>query len=99
MAEALFRKKVRELGNAGESLGEIEVRSAGLHKFKGMAVSPHALTVLAEYGIQYDHEPQGVSAELIEWADLVLTMTKFHKYVAIAIYRAYLRVGRGLGRE
>lgn len=81
MAEALFQKKVRELGSSGK----ISVRSAGIHKFKGMPVSPHALTVLAEYGIEYDYEPQGVNPELIEWADLVLTMTEFHKYVAIAI--------------
>ena len=86
MAEALFRKKVRELGNAGEGYCEIEVRSAGLRKFKGMPVCAFALTVLAEYGIQYDHEPQGVNAELIAWADLVLTMTKFHKYVLLAIF-------------
>lgn len=82
MAEALFRKKVRELGKAGEIAGDIDVRWAGLYKFKGMPVCAFALTVLAEYGIQYDHEPQGLNPALIEWADLVLTMTKFHKYIA-----------------
>ncbi|MEW5860022.1 MAG: low molecular weight protein arginine phosphatase [Cyanobacteriota bacterium] len=86
MAKALFQKKIRELRQRQENLAEIEVRSAGLYKFKGIPVSPHALTVLAEYGIQYDCEPQGLKPELIEWADLVLTMTKFHKYVAIAMY-------------
>ncbi len=82
MAEALFREKVREL----ERASEIEVRSAGLRKFKGMPVSAHTLTVLAEYGIECDREPQGINPELIEWADLVLTMTRFHKYVAIAMF-------------
>ena len=82
IAEALFQKKVRELGKAGE----FEVRSAGLHKFKGMPVSSHTLTVLVEYGIHYEREPQGVNPELIEWADLLLTMTRFHKYVAIAMF-------------
>ncbi len=86
MAEALFREKVRELEKASESFGEIEVRSAGLRKFKGMPVSAHTLTVLAEYGIQCDREPQGINLELVEWADLVLTMTRFHKYVAIAMF-------------
>lgn len=86
MAKALFQKKIRELRQSQENLDQIEVHSAGLHKFKGIPVSPHALTVLAEYGIQYDCEPQGLNPELIEWADLVLTMTKFHKYIAIAIY-------------
>ena len=64
MAEALFQAKVRD----------IKVRSAGLFRFKER-VSPHALTVLAEYGIHYNHKPQAIHLELIEWADLVLTMT------------------------
>lgn len=82
MAEALFRQKIQELGKTGE----IEVRSAGVRKFKGMPISPHAITVLAEYGIQFDHEPQGINLELIAWADLVLTMTKFHKYIVLTIF-------------
>ncbi|MBD1904915.1 MULTISPECIES: low molecular weight protein arginine phosphatase [Cyanophyceae] len=81
MAEELFRKKVGEL----RQRCEIEVRSAGLHKFKSFPVSPHAVTVLS-YGIECDREPVGINAELIEWADLVLTMTRFHKNVAIAIF-------------
>ncbi len=86
MAQALFQKKIRELRQRQEILAQTEVRSAGLYKFKGIPVSAHTLTVLGEYGIQYDCEPQGLKPELVEWADLVLTMTKFHKYIAIAIY-------------
>lgn len=82
MAEALFREKIRQLGK----LDEIEVRSAGIREFKGFPVASHALTVLAEYGIEYDKKPQGISLELIDWADLVLTMTRLHKYLAIAIF-------------
>ena len=74
MAEALFQEKVRD----------IEVRSAGLFRFKGTRVSPHALTVLSEYGIHYNHKPQAIHLELIEWADLVLTMTRFHQLIALA---------------
>ena len=73
MAEALFPAKVC-----------VEVRSAGLFRFKGTRVSPHALTVLTEYGIHYNHKPQAVNEELMEWADLVLTMTKFHQLIALA---------------
>lgn len=82
MAEALFGQKIQKLGKNSE----IEVRSAGLYKFKGTSVSSHTLTVLAEYGIQYEREPQGINRELMEWADLVLTMTRFHKYVALSLY-------------
>lgn len=81
MAEALFRQKVSKLGT-----NEIEVLSAGLYKFKGTSVSPHALTVLAEYGVQFERKPQGINLELLKWADLVLTMTRFHKYMVIAFY-------------
>jgi protein-tyrosine-phosphatase len=79
MAEALLRKKVQELGK----IDEIEVQSAGIHKFKGFPVSPHAVTVLADYGIVCDRSPQGLNPQLIEWADLILTMTRFHQFVAI----------------
>ena len=82
MAEALFQQKVQKMGK----IGDIEVRSAGLHKFNGTSISSHTLTVLAEYGIQCDRQPQGINAETIAWADLVLTMTRFHKYMAIAVY-------------
>ena len=73
IAEALFQAKDRD----------IKVRSAGLFKFKGQ-VSPHALTMLAEYGIHYDHKPQAIHLELVEWANLVLTMTKFHRAIMLA---------------
>jgi protein-tyrosine phosphatase len=87
MAEALFREKVRQLESAGEiATGCVEVRSAGLRKFKGVPVSPHALAVLAEFGIQWRSTPQGISAELLEWADLVLTMTKYHKWIAVSLF-------------
>lgn len=82
MAEALFGTKVRELNKSDV----IEVQSAGIYKFKGFPVSPHAITVLAEYGIKYEREPQGINTQLIEWTDLVLTMTKFHKHIAIALF-------------
>lgn len=85
MAEALFGHKIEE-NRLGDSCGEIEVRSAGLYKFKGTSISSHALTVLAEYGIEGDRQPQGINPELLEWADLVLTMTRFHKYMVISLY-------------
>lgn len=85
MAEALFQHKIEE-NRLRDSWGEIQVRSAGLYKFKGTSISSHTLTVLAEYGIQFKREPQGINPELIEWADLVLTMTRFHKYMASSLY-------------
>jgi protein-tyrosine phosphatase len=76
IAEALFRQKVEKLEN-------IEVRSAGILKFPGTSTLSHTVTVLAEYGIQCTRQPQGLNRELIAWADLILTMTKFHKSMVI----------------
>lgn len=82
MAEALFRERIRQLGK----IDEIEVSSAGIIANKDFKVASNSITILAEYGIQYNKKPQGISLELIEWADLVLTMTRLHKYLAIAIF-------------
>ncbi len=82
IAEALFRERIRQLGK----MDEIEVRSAGIIASKNFTVAANSITILSEYGIQYEQKPQGISLELIEWADLVLTMTRLHKYLAIAIF-------------
>jgi protein-tyrosine-phosphatase len=76
IAEALFRQKVENLEN-------IEMRSAGVLKFPGTSTSSHTITVLAEHGIQCTRQPQGLNRELISWANLILTMTKFHKSMVI----------------
>lgn len=77
MAEALLLKKLQQSGKEHE----IEVQSAGIRKFKGTSTSLKTITVLAEYGIECNREPQGITLELGEWADLILTMTKFHQWV------------------
>jgi protein-tyrosine-phosphatase len=86
MAEALFRERIRQVGK----IDEIEVRSAGIIGNKHFTVAYNSLTILSEYGIQYEQKPQKISLELIEWADLVLTMTRLHKYLAIAIFPSLL---------
>jgi protein-tyrosine phosphatase len=81
MAEALLRKRLLDVKE-----WTIEIKSAGLKKFWRAEMAPHARTVLAEYGIEANHTVKGINAELVEWADLILTMTQFHKFVAIARY-------------
>lgn len=77
MAEVMFRHKLQQLGKEHE----IEVKSAGIQKFRGTSISLNAITVLAEYGITCNQTPQGITSELAEWADLILTMTKFHQWI------------------
>ncbi len=69
MAEALLKEYKKE----------ISVKSAGLLAFAGGPANDQALQVLQEKGIQFQHESQQLNAELVEWADVILTMTEQHK--------------------
>ncbi|MFC4354119.1 low molecular weight protein arginine phosphatase [Chryseomicrobium palamuruense] len=57
----------------------IEVQSAGVHAAHGAPMSHFAQQALAEKGLPAEHSSQPVTAELLEWADVVLTMTSSHK--------------------
>lgn len=80
MAEALFRRLAREAGL------EVEVRSAGVSAMDGMSASRHAVEVLKKKGIDHDHRSRSIQPELLEWADLILTMTTGHKQMLTAYY-------------
>lgn len=69
MAEALLKHKKKD----------IEVQSAGLFAFQGGPTSKHTVEVLKEKGILCEHRSQQVNQNLLEWADVVLTMTEHHK--------------------
>lgn len=71
MAEYLLRHK------AGE---KYEVKSAGLAAFPGQDAAENVKQLLNEQGILVDHKSQPVTPELMEWADLVLTMTEAHMH-------------------
>ncbi|CAJ1000913.1 MULTISPECIES: low molecular weight protein arginine phosphatase [Bacillales] len=71
MAEALFKAKATD--------GQWEVRSAGVAAFDGQPASLHAMQVLAERGIDHDHQARRLNDDLVAWADLILTMTQGHK--------------------
>ncbi|MED4164686.1 low molecular weight protein arginine phosphatase [Halalkalibacterium halodurans] len=76
MAEALFRQK---------SKGSVEVKSAGLFAFSGGKASEGTTAVLKERGISFEHTSTPLTKELVQWADLVLTMTENHKQQVIAL--------------
>lgn len=71
MAEAIFRDKVQGL--------DVSVQSAGIAAMEGADASTHARKVLKDRGITHRHQSQRLREDLIEWADLILTMTKSHK--------------------
>ncbi|TMW72157.1 low molecular weight protein arginine phosphatase [Alteribacter natronophilus] len=73
LAEAVLRKRAEEHG-----LG-VEVKSAGMHGMPGMGMSQGSRNALDEKNIPHSHKSNTVSGELLNWADLVLTMTQDHK--------------------
>ncbi|WP_335561022.1 low molecular weight protein arginine phosphatase [Neobacillus vireti] len=71
MAEAILKNK---------KLADVEVMSAGIYAANGSEASTHAKQVLDNKQVPHKHRSQMVSSELVEWADLILTMTSSHKF-------------------
>lgn len=75
LAEAIFEhKKPQE---------ELEAKSAGVFAFEGSPMSEGSRAVLANKGILENHSAQLVNKPLMDWADVVLTMTESHKRAVI----------------
>ncbi|SFE61537.1 protein-tyrosine phosphatase [Alteribacillus iranensis] len=77
LAEALLRSKATD---------GVEVKSAGVYAMPDMPASDGTMDVLKEKGIELDHKSQPVTKELVDWADLVLTMTKSHHETTVQLY-------------
>ncbi len=73
MAEAILRSRA-----ASRSLN-IEVRSAGVSTVDGMPISANALEVLRRRQIDHQGESRMLEEQMVNWADLILTMTSSHK--------------------
>nr|WP_263324157.1 low molecular weight protein arginine phosphatase [Neobacillus sp. Marseille-Q6967] len=78
MAEAILKNK---------NLKAIEVKSAGIYASPGSEASTNAQKVLDEKNIQHNHQSTLLSQELVNWADLILTMTLSHKTAILNQYR------------
>lgn len=77
MAEGMLRKLAEGRGIS------LEVRSAGVAAVEGMPISSHAETVLRDQQIEDCHSSKPLSTDLVEWADMILTLTLSHKQYAI----------------
>ncbi len=74
MAEALLRKMLIE--DLGEKAATIQVVSAGTSAITGDIASPNAIEVMKKEGINLkEHRARRVTPEMVNSADLVLTMT------------------------
>jgi len=85
MAEKILTKYAEEMNTP------LEIRSAGIAAIDGQEASKHAQKVIEEYGANVEHITQKVSEELIEWSDLVLTMTGLHKQILLEMYPQYAK--------
>lgn len=77
MAEAIFKNKEIE---------GIEVKSAGVFAASGSPASAHARTVLNENDIPQEHRSTQLTAEEINWATHIFTMTEGHKSSVLAYF-------------
>ena len=79
MAEAIMKSK----------WPEEKVKSAGVFTGKGEPMAGNSEVVLREKDLTLDHETSQITEELLEWADLVLTMTDRHKQTLTLQYPNY----------
>lgn len=73
MAEALFRETAKQRNIP------VEAKSAGISAIDGVKPAGQAVEVLKEKGITCNHSSRSLNQQLIEWADLILSMTEAHK--------------------
>ncbi|WP_181346763.1 low molecular weight protein arginine phosphatase [Thalassobacillus sp. CUG 92003] len=69
MAEALLKKQAPH----------VEVKSAGIFAGKGEPLVEETIEVLNEKGLGTEARSTPISRDLLDWADLILTMTEHHK--------------------
>ena len=73
MAELLARAYAEKRG------WQVEVASAGTLNLVGRGADPTAIRVMGEIGLDLSgHRSQGLSAELVDWADYILGMDLGH---------------------
>lgn len=73
MAEGLLRHMAKQRGL------QLEVRSAGVAAMPGAPISRHAEAVLRDHQINDRITSSALDRNLVEWADLILTLTGSHK--------------------
>lgn len=79
MAEAMLKQMDEQLF----------VQSAGIYAAAGSEANPHTVEVLQSHSIPCDHRSKQVTPSLMEWADIVLTMTISHEAQLVRTYPTY----------
>lgn len=80
MAEALFRHRIGEDSSWNAT-------SAGIYASTGSPSSDHAVSVLRELDIDLTgHQSKPLTRELVEEADLIVTMTETHRQYILDLF-------------
>lgn len=77
MAEAILRKNSAH-----------DVKSAGIFAQANTPINENARRVLKEKSIDHHGSSQSITGDLIDWADLILTMTNQHKHSLVTQFPA-----------
>lgn len=80
MAEAILLDHVKRT----DQLDQIFVKSAGLYTTDGIKTSAGTRFALEAHQIKFDGESTQITEALIDWADIILTMTNSHKQALVA---------------
>lgn len=88
MGEALLRRRIAEkLGVTETQLTEsgVQIVSAGIAAMPGALASPQSVDVMESIGIDIqNHSSQPVTPHLVQFADLILTMTEGHRRALVS---------------
>lgn len=80
MAEWLFKDMIKNI----DMLKDVKVRSAGVFALPGQSASQQAIIAMHKQGIDLNkHSSSQLTKELVDDADLILTMTMNHKYALL----------------
>ena len=87
MAQAIFLQLLGQVEQETFSPEDFQVLSAGIFTHEGLAASPEAIEAMLLKGIDIsDHKSQLISDELIQSADLIITMTDNHRQYLLRGY-------------
>jgi protein arginine phosphatase len=75
MAEAIFHEK--------RTSERLVAKSAGVQASPGMPMSEGARQAIARHGLMESHQSEPVTEDMLQWSDLILTMTEAHKQTVI----------------
>jgi len=79
IAEALLKAKLKAQKDI-----KANVRSAGLSVIYGSKLSFETTEVIKRAGLKFRHTPTQLNQKLVDWADLILTMTNDHAEAIIS---------------